>query len=104
MADVAHVCLEALWEVLVDCGVISHGLWPPHSPDLMPCNFYLGESLKDKVYKTNPHILEELRKSIYHKISAISKEECQRVNINVSCSYTKCIQSQGHHSQHLLQY
>jgi hypothetical protein len=30
------------------------------------CDFYLWGSLKDRVYKTNPHALEEIRNSIYH--------------------------------------
>ncbi|GFG40733.1 hypothetical protein Cfor_01122, partial [Coptotermes formosanus] len=44
----AHVSLEALRKVF-DGLVISRGLWPPRSPDLTPCDFYLWESLKDKV-------------------------------------------------------
>jgi len=34
-------------------------------------------SLKDEVYKTNPHTLEELAKNIRHMISTISGEELQ---------------------------
>jgi hypothetical protein len=41
--------------------VISEGLWPAHSPDLMPCDFYFWGSFKDKVYKRNPHTLHELK-------------------------------------------
>jgi hypothetical protein len=41
----------------------------------------LWGSLKDKVYKTNPHILEELRNDIHCEISAVSREELQRVNM-----------------------
>jgi hypothetical protein len=39
--------------------VISHDLWPPHSPDLTPFDFYLWGSLKGKLYNTNLHTLEE---------------------------------------------
>jgi hypothetical protein len=35
--------------------VVSRGLWPPQSPDLNPCDFYLWGKLKDKVYVNNPH-------------------------------------------------
>jgi len=40
------------------------GLYFP--PDLSPCDFYLPGRLKDKVYKTNPHNLEELTNNICH--------------------------------------
>jgi hypothetical protein len=39
-AHLANASLEVLQEVFSD-GIISHGLWPPHSPDLTPCDFYL---------------------------------------------------------------
>jgi hypothetical protein len=61
----AYINLEALRKVSAD-RIISRGLWPPQAPDLTPCDFYLWESLKDKVYKTNPHSLEELRNNICH--------------------------------------
>jgi hypothetical protein len=40
-------------------------------------------SLKDKVYKTTPHTLEELRNITHCEISTISREELQRVKKNV---------------------
>jgi hypothetical protein len=62
-AYMAHMSLEAL-QVVFSGRVISCGLWPPCSPDLTPCDSYLWGSLKDKVCKSNPHILEELRSNI----------------------------------------
>jgi len=38
---------------------IRRGIWALHSPNLTHCDFYLCESLKGKVYETNPHTLEE---------------------------------------------
>jgi hypothetical protein len=69
----------------------------PHLPDITLCDFYLWGSLKDKVYKTNPHTLEELRNNIHHGISAISGEELHRVKTNMFCRYTECIQSGRQH-------
>jgi hypothetical protein len=51
----AHARLEALREVFGGYA-ISHDLWPPCSSDLTAYGFYLWESLKDKIHKTNPHI------------------------------------------------
>jgi hypothetical protein len=39
-ANMAYISLEALWEVFGD-HIISHGLWPPRSPNLTPCDFNL---------------------------------------------------------------
>jgi hypothetical protein len=100
-ANMAHVSLEALWEVFGD-HVISHGLWPPCSSDLTSCDFYLCESSRDNMYKTNPHTLDALRNNNHHEISAISGEELQRVNNNVFRRYTECIQSGGQNFQHTL--
>jgi len=46
--------IEAEREVFDGC-IIRHGLWPLHSPELTPCDFYLQGRLKDKVYETSPH-------------------------------------------------
>jgi hypothetical protein len=38
--------------------------WPPCSPDLHLCNFYLWGMLKDKAYVHNSHMAEELKEYI----------------------------------------
>jgi hypothetical protein len=93
----AHASLEALCEAFGD-HVISDGLWSTCSPNLTSCGFYLWLSLKYKVYKRNPHTLEEQRNNIHHKISTISGEELLRVNTNMLHRYTE---SEGQHFQHL---
>ena len=80
--------------------VIRRGLWLPDSPDLRPCDFYLWESLKDKVHK-NRHCLQELKKDIRREISVISGRERQRVNLFFR-GPTECIRSEGQSFQHLL--
>jgi hypothetical protein len=78
--------------------VIRRGLWPLHSPDLTSCDSYLWGILKDKLYKTNPHTLEELKNNIHRENSTISKQEHQKVN-NVFRSRTHCIPSGRQHFQ-----
>jgi hypothetical protein len=58
-------------------------------PDLTLCDFYLCVSLKDKLYKPNPHTLEEVR-HICCEISTSSREKLQRVN-NMIHRYTEGI-------------
>ena len=35
--------------------------WPPHSPDLTPCDFFLWGYLKNKVFTTPPENIDVLR-------------------------------------------
>jgi hypothetical protein len=66
--------MEELRQVFGD-RIISRGLWPARSPDLSPCDFYLWGNLKQKVYKTNPHTIEEPKENIRNAVSAISPGE-----------------------------
>lgn len=45
--------------------------WPSHSPDLNVCDFFLWGYLKDRVYKTNPQTIEELKERITEEIRSI---------------------------------
>jgi hypothetical protein len=44
-----------------DDRIIIKGFWPPRSPDLNPCDFYLWGKLRNIVYANNPHDLEALK-------------------------------------------
>jgi hypothetical protein len=35
--------------------------WPPCSPDMNPCDHILWGYLKDHVYRTNPHTVQDLQ-------------------------------------------
>jgi hypothetical protein len=45
--------MQALSGVFGD-RIISSGIWPAHSPDLNPCDFFFWDCLSDKVYNSNP--------------------------------------------------
>jgi hypothetical protein len=45
--------------------------------------FIWCRNLKDKVFTSNPHILEELKNNIREEIPKILKAELQQVNQNV---------------------
>jgi hypothetical protein len=78
---------------------IRHGLWPLHSPNLIPYDSYFGGSIEDKLHKTNLHTMEALRNNILYESTMIFNQEHQR--LHVFHSYTECFQSGGHF-QHLL--
>jgi hypothetical protein len=71
--------------------VICEGLWPAYLPDLKLCDFYLWGSLKDKVYKRNPHTLHELEEYIREEISRISPAELQHVNQSMFSLCSACL-------------
>ena len=80
----------------------SKGLWPPRSPDLSPCDFYLWGTIKEKVYENNPHNLDQLKENITNTIRRITREELRAVSANVVKRAQKCIDVNGEHFQHLL--
>jgi hypothetical protein len=43
--------------------IVSRGVRPARSCDLIPCDFYLWDNLKDEIYITNPHTEEEFRET-----------------------------------------
>ena len=48
--------------------------WPPRSPDLNPCDFFLWGYLKSKVYNPLPATLDQLKANITREIKNIIKE------------------------------
>ena len=67
--------------------VISRGFdnfWPPYSPDLNPCDFYLWGYLKSRVYIDSiPETCEQLKKNIRREIRRINSETLATVYDNV---------------------
>ncbi|GFV70359.1 hypothetical protein TNCV_4797781 [Trichonephila clavipes] len=45
--------------------------WPPRSPDLPGCDYFLRETLMSKVYRNNPFCLQQLEQSIFDEIAVV---------------------------------
>lgn len=76
--------------------------WPPRSPDLSACDFYLWGRLKGVVYKEPvPKTLAELRERIVQETAKITSEELERVFHNFLNRCQKCIDQEGGHFEHL---
>lgn len=45
--------------------------WPPRSPDLTPCDFFLWGDLKNKVFVTPPRNLQDLQQRIQHEVEVL---------------------------------
>lgn len=53
--------------------------WPPRSPDLTPCDFFLFDSIKDRVYREMPVNREDLIRKIVEVCEGITPEILSRV-------------------------
>ena len=53
--------------------------WPPHSPNLSTCDFFLWGYLKSRVYTHNPRMLNDLKEAIRQEIRPIDHQLLARV-------------------------
>jgi hypothetical protein len=100
-AHTANATMVVIREVFED-RIISGGLWPPRSPDLSFCDFYLWGNLKGKVYKNILHSIEALQAEIKCVIGSIAVDKLQKVSHNLFTHCKACLQAEGGHFQHLL--
>ena len=100
-ANTARVSMAAVGEVFRD-RMISHGLWPPRSPDLTPPDFYLWGKLKGSVYEDNPRTTDEQKQKITSVIQNIQPDELERVFQNTQRRAWLYLPVNGAHFQQLL--
>ncbi|XP_030848369.1 uncharacterized protein LOC115926899 [Strongylocentrotus purpuratus] len=48
--------------------------WPPRSPDLTPCDFFLWGYLKSKVFTSPPRDLGDLRRRIFAEVESLRQQ------------------------------
>jgi hypothetical protein len=70
-------------------------VWPPRSPDLTPCDFYLWGHLKSLVYKDRPKTLEELRQKIIDCFETITEDHCSNACNSVRKRLELCVRKGG---------
>ena len=73
--------------------------WPPRSPDLTPCNFFLLGYLKGKVFATPPNYLNDLRNRIQQEVE-ILRNNPQTVRKAVQGMLSRsqlCLEREGGH-------
>jgi len=84
-----------------DC-VILKGLWPPHSPDLMPPDYFLWGYLKGTVYQNKPQTIDALKANITEEIQAVTADILVRTFQNMARLVQSCLDANGGHFQHML--
>ena len=76
--------------------------WPPRSPDLTTCDFFLWGFVKDSVYVPPlPMSLKELRDRITHALQTITADMLRRVWDELDYRVDVCRVAQGAHIEGL---
>ena len=76
--------------------------WPPRSPDLTPCDFFLWGYVKGLVYVPPlPANVEELKKRITATLETVTKDMLQRVWHEFDYRLDVCRVTGGAHIEHL---
>lgn len=76
--------------------------WPPYSPDLNPCDFFLWGYLKDNVYKDDPLTEEHLIEKIGEQTRGITQETLAAVIKNFEKRLRKVQEKGGEHIEQFL--
>jgi hypothetical protein len=78
--------------------------WPPRSPDLNSCNFYLWGYMKSMVYRTAVNTQDDLLNRIMLAAERIrnDQDELARVSRSLLRRANACIRANGGHFEHLL--
>jgi hypothetical protein len=76
--------------------------WPPNSPDINPCDYFLWGYLKEKVFPQKPATLVELWAVILAVCREITEDMCRRVITNVGVRVAEVIRQNGGHIEHVL--
>lgn len=69
--------------------------WPPRSPDLNPCDFFLWGYLKSKVYYPKPNNLQELQNAIEREVARLDPAMCKRAVLDIRSRARKCLLKDG---------
>ena len=76
--------------------------WPPRSPDLTPCDFFLWGYIKGKVfYPPMPQTVEQMKARIRLAIGTITGPLLLKVWGNFDRRLVKVIDQNGHHFEHM---
>lgn len=100
----ANVSIELLKSVFPEKLISKKGdiEWPPRSPDLSPCDYFLWGYLKSVVYDNNPNNLEQLKRNIVREINNIPRITFRRVYENLLLRLQECRANEGRHLDNII--
>lgn len=76
--------------------------WPPYSPDLNPCDFFLWGNLKDKVYRHKPGTIDQLKEAIKLEVGSIDRATIKRVVQGFEDRLHAIVETEGAHIEQYL--
>jgi len=104
--ETSHTSHARLPEIqsFFDDRVISKGIWPPHSTDLTPPDYFLWGYLKGRVYQNKPRTTDSLKANFTEEIQAVTAEVLARnfQNTRMARRVQSCLDANGVHFQHML--
>ena len=71
--------------------------WPPRSPDLTPCDFFLWGYIKSIVFKSPPESLVDLRWRVVATFDSLNQEMVRRAMQGMVRRVNVCINQNGGH-------
>ncbi|KAL7630171.1 UNVERIFIED_CONTAM: hypothetical protein RMT77_019690 [Armadillidium vulgare] len=69
--------------------------WPPRSPDITPCDYFLWGYLKSRVYVNQPRTITDLKRNIQSEIDNISPDLCNKVFNNLQTRLQRTVEMDG---------
>lgn len=69
--------------------------WPPYSPDLTPCDFFLWGYMKSRIYRTQPANLDDLRRRIEQEFEELQQGMVNRAIDSYVRRLERCLEVNG---------
>ncbi|GFU63903.1 uncharacterized protein TNCV_4204201 [Trichonephila clavipes] len=101
---ITHCVKDILKHHFIEERVISRQirhLWPPRSPDLNPCDFWLWGHLKQLVSCDQPRTLPDLKESISRLVLNISQNTLRSTVEHAILRFQIVAENDGHNFEHL---
>lgn len=97
-------CLDENFRCWMGRGVGLNRLlaWPPRSPDLNMCDFYLWGYLNHMVHLAANDSIQQIQTKLIDEIAKISDHTLTNVQANLLKRLQKCIEADGHVFEHLM--
>lgn len=76
--------------------------WPPKSPDLTACDYFLWGYLKSRVYAHRPQDIAQLKQTIREEIERIPVEMLRNVMNNLRLRLEECFERNGRHLENII--
>ena len=95
------------WPVFSWCRLIPRRTdfpWPPYSPDLNPCDYFLWGCLKKRIYDNNPQTLADLKDNIRTEMRRIPDDMIGRVIDNFDVRVAAVIRQGRDWIKHIINY